>query len=380
MDARFIYSERFSSVTYGAAHPMRPVRLGLTMELITATGLLAGADTPDPRLVEAREATAGEILTFHTPEYLETLKEANTGLIPVKGPAHGLGYGDNPVFRGVYDWSAICSGASVQAAELVAGKEADVAFNIGGGLHHAMPDRASGFCYINDPVLAINRLLDEGLRVAYVDIDAHHGDGVEYAYYETDRVLTISIHESGQWLFPGTGHVTDTGLGEGRGFAVNLPLEPGTGDGLYVEAFDSLVPPFIEAFAPDALVTQLGVDSFSSDPITHLDLTVGGFEELVKRFRGMGIPWVALGGGGYDLSNVARAWTVAWAVMCGVEPPERIPASMMEANRDIFSTDSIREDEKAGPRPGRPDAGEVERRIEYLMREALPEVRKKCKG
>lgn len=352
---------------------MRPARLGLAHDVIRGSGLL---DLPATSVVEARAATDAEVLAFHTPEYIEVLKEANDGHIPERGMSHGLGYGDNPVFRGVYDWSALGTGASVQAAELVASGRVSVAFNICGGLHHAMPDRAAGFCYINDPVMAINRLLAEGGRVAYVDVDAHHGDGVELAYYTTDRVLTISIHESGRWLFPGTGDVRERGRGAGEGFAVNLPLPPGVGDALYVEAFDSLVPPFIEAFAPDFLVTQLGVDSFAEDPITHLSLTISAFEGLVERFRAMDLPWVALGGGGYDLANVARAWTVAWAVMNGVDAPERVPAEVMASDRGLyFSTDLIRgEVAGTGEALGGPSSRGVMKDVEYLLKHSLPQV------
>jgi acetoin utilization protein AcuC len=377
MRSAFLYSERFASANYGSGHPMRPARLGLTRELIGATGLL---DLADAALIDARKAAESEILTFHTPEYLKALKEANAGTIPVSGAEFGLGYGDNPVFRGVYEWSSWCTGASVQAAELVASGEVGRAFNIAGGLHHAMPARASGFCYINDPVAAINLLLSRGKRVAYVDIDAHHGDGVEYAYYDSDRVLTISIHESGQWLFPGTGNVTDIGIGRGEGYAVNLPLEPGAGDAEFTEAFEKLIPDFIGAFDPDVLVTQLGVDTFASDPVAHLNLTTDGFEEMVRGFRSFELPWVALGGGGYDLANVARAWTLAWAIICDATAPETIPEAFMDANRDIFKDDRIRD--IAGAERGGTlghvgsNRTDIDKMVGYLKKEALPLVRK----
>lgn len=373
MKTAFIYSDRFSSYYYGANHPMKPVRLRLTYELIQELGLAA---LPGSTIVEARKASEKEILLFHTSEYLRVLKEANGGLIPVDGPAHGLGFGDNPVFSGVYDWSCYSTGASVQAASLVESNEAGIAFNIAGGLHHAMPGRASGFCYINDAAVAIRHLVSLGKRVAYVDIDAHHGDGVEYAFYDTDKVLTISIHESGQWLFPGTGLVTDTGIGEGRGYSVNMPLPPGTCDELYLRVFDEVVPPFIDAFKPDIIVTQLGVDSFETDPITHLSLTTLSFEPMVKRFRSFGLPWVALGGGGYDLSNVSRAWTLAWAIMNGVEAPNEIPDGFIRKNNDIFRTGFLR-DTPIPPFPlNKEDLDCLERDLKYLREEVLPLVRK----
>ncbi len=369
MRTAFLYSDRFASASYGGSHPMRPERLGLTRALIHSTGLL---DAPDADERPARRAAESEILTFHTPEYIKALKEADSGNVPASGAEFGLGFGDNPVFRGVYEWSTLCTGASIQAASLVADGEVERAFNIGGGLHHAMPGRASGFCYINDPVVAINQLLERGLRVAYVDIDAHHGDGVEYAYYDTDRVLTISIHESGQWLFPGTGSVTDTGVGAGEGHAVNMPLEPGAGDVEFTAAFDRIVPAFVEAFAPDVLVTQLGVDTFATDPITHLTLTTRGFEHMVRAFAEFDLPWVALGGGGYDMSNVARAWTIAWAIISGAEVPDVIPEEILKANPGVFLTDRIGDTgvppAATGPRT------DVDRLASYLERESLARV------
>jgi acetoin utilization protein AcuC len=369
MKTAFIYSEKFGAFSYGPEHPMRPIRLTLTYELMEALGL---ADLPGAKHVEARRATEDELLYFHTPEYIKVLKEADSGLIPVGGSEHCLGFGDNPVFKGVFEWSCYSTGASIQAAELVANGEADIAFNICGGLHHALPGRASGFCYLNDAAIAIKYLTKLGKRVAYVDIDAHHGDGVEYAFYDSARVLTISIHESGQYLFPGTGDLKDTGLTGGEGFSVNLPLPPGVGDDEYIEAFEDLVPPFIEAFKPDILVTQLGVDSFADDPVTHLNLTTRSFEEIIKSFRRMKLPWVALGGGGYDLGNVCRAWTLAWAVMNGAPVPEKIPADFMEDNPGLFRSEFVR-DRPGKDRPvSREASGEIKRSIAFLKEEVLP--------
>jgi len=373
MKTAFIYSDNFGSYAYSAGHPMRPVRLKLTFELIKSLGLDAA---PFSSIIEARKATEKELLLFHTLEYIRALKEANTGIIPVDGPSHGLGMGDNPVFQGVYDWSCLSAGASLQAAEMVATGQADIAFNVAGGLHHAMPSRASGFCYINDAAVAIKYLAALGKRVAYVDIDAHHGDGVEYAFYDSDKCLTISIHENGNWLFPGTGFVTDAGAGHGKGFSVNLPLPPETGDAVFVDAFNRIVPPFIEAFRPDILVTQLGVDTFETDPITHLGLTTNGFEEMVKRFKSFNIPWVALGGGGYDLSNVARAWTLAWAIMNDIEPPETIPDDFLQKNSDIFRSKFLRDEPVAPIAVEKDMLALMEKDMDFLLKEVLPMVRK----
>ncbi|TAN63939.1 acetoin utilization protein AcuC [bacterium] len=373
MKTAFIYSEKFGSVVYSPDHPMRPVRLKLTHELMSATNVL---NPPSSEIIIARLASEKELLLFHTPEYIKMLKEADTGITPADGPMYGLGFGDNPVFRGVYEWSCYSVGASLQAAELIASGKYDSAFNIAGGLHHAMPSQASGFCYLNDPAVAIKYLVSLGKRVAYVDIDAHHGDGVQHAFYDTDKVLTISLHENGQWLFPGTGFAADTGTKDGKGFSVNLPLPPGTGDELFIKAFHEVVPPFVEAFRPDVLVTQLGVDTFATDPITHLNLTTNGFEEMLCAFKSMGVPWVALGGGGYDLSNVSRAWTLAWAVMNDVMAPEAVPLEFMKANKEIFRTPQLRDKPLESLPIKDEDIKAVYADIAFLKKTALPLVKK----
>ncbi len=327
MGTAFIYSDQFWKYDYGSGHPMRPIRLKLTWELIRSCGLL---DIHGSRLIEARKATVEEVLYYHNEDYIRVLSQSNTGTVPEDGERYGLGYGDNPVFEGVYDWSLYSTGASVQGAELVSKGEADIAFNICGGLHHARAGRASGFCYINDPVVAICHLVRAGKRVLYVDIDAHHGDGVQAAFYDTDRVLTVSIHESGLYLFPGTGLPEEAGEGVGEGYSINIPLPPGAGDELFCRAFGMVVPGCVERFKPDILVTQLGVDTFRTDPITHLNLTTNGLEKMVRCLGSFSLPWLALGGGGYNLSNVARGWAIAWAIMNGVDVPDNVPDQYME--------------------------------------------------
>ncbi len=368
MKKAFIYSDSFGDFSYGATHPMRPARLKATRDLIDSLSLLDG---PDIELIEARPATDAEILSFHTPEYLKALKDADCGTTPPTGPAHALGLGDNPVFKGVFEWSALGSGASIQAAELICSNEFDIAFNIAGGLHHAMPDHASGFCYLNDPVLAINYLVDQNKRVAYVDIDAHHGDGVERAFYDSNQVLTISIHESGRYLFPGTGNAYDIGSSSGEGYSVNLPLPPNSGDRLFVDGFREIVPRFIDAFKPDVLVTQLGVDTMASDPITHLELTTNGFEEMIRAFKGMGIPWVALGGGGYDLGNVARAWTLAWAEMAGKDVGDLLPENIDKP--EYLNSKRLRDVPDDSQESG--GIEEIAEELGFLIEKVLPRVK-----
>jgi acetoin utilization protein AcuC len=210
----------------------------------------------------------------------------------------------------MYEAALLSTGASLVAAELVASRQVDVAFNIAGGLHHAASDHASGFCIFNDPVIAIKYFLGQGLRVAYVDIDGHHGDGVQDAFFDDNRVLTISMHESGRFLFPGTGFSSETGVGPGQGYSVNIPLYPYTEDDIYLWAFHEVTLPLLKAFAPDVLVTRLGIDSYYSDLLTHLQVTSRGYVAAIREFARLGLPWLALGGGGYDLSAVARCWTL----------------------------------------------------------------------
>ena len=327
MKTAFVYSDKLAGFDYGAGHPLRPFRLKLTYELINACGLLAPLD---PRVFVPGMASREDLLTFHTLEYITILEAVNSGEYVAGSEAFGLGPGDNPIFSGMLDWSRLVAGASLMAADLVDSGEAAAAFNIAGGLHHAHAAEASGFCYVNDCVLAIQLLVKRGRRVAYIDIDAHHGDGVQDAFYDTDRVLTISLHETGQTLFPGTGYERDSGIGAGAGYSVNAPLPPQTDDELFVHAFSNIVPPLIDAFRPDIVVSQLGTDTFRSDPITHLNATTNGFCRMVSMIKSLAPKWVALGGGGYNIANAARAWTLAWAIMNDCDAPVEIPAEFLE--------------------------------------------------
>lgn len=324
MNASFIYTEKMQEFDYGGGHPLKMVRLKLTHELLKAYGVFSNEGVV---FVETISADRKEVEAVHSREYIKVLKGVDEGILPEDTSRYGLGYGDNPAFKGVYTGSMLSAGASLQAAKLVHSGKSKVAFNIAGGLHHAMPGRASGFCYINDPAVAINYLVQEGLKVAYIDIDAHHGDGVQKIFYDTDRVLTISLHEDGHYLFPGTGSPEETGSGKGLGFSVNLPLLPGTGDDIFTWGFLELVPPLIAAYRPDIIVAQLGCDSFATDPLAHLNVTTNGFTKMIGWFKESGIPWVGMGGGGYDVANVARAWSIAFGIMAGIVLPDELPAS-----------------------------------------------------
>ena len=327
MTTALIHSEDWARFDYGPQHPLRMERLGLTWRLMQAYGLTR---LPDAVVHAPTPAAERDIAAFHAPEYLEVLKIANNGAQPPRGGAFGLGPGDNPVFRGLWEAAQLVAAGSLLAADLVAGGRADRVFHFAGGLHHALRERASGFCYVNDAVLAILRLREHGLRVAYVDIDAHHGDGVQYAFYGDPHVLTISTHERGERLFPGTGFVNELGEGDAAGFSVNLPLEAYTETSVYLPAFEAVVPPLLERFKPDVIVAQLGIDSHRTDPLTHLALDIQGFVRAFARIVPMAPKLVALGGGGYDIRNVARGWTAAWAVLNGVELPGALPPAFAD--------------------------------------------------
>jgi len=326
MKTAMVHTDAYGSFDYGPEHPLRMERLGLTYALMEAAGLTR---LPDTRVVAPGPAAAAALREFHDEDYLAVLRAADAGDPVPAAHRYGLGPGDNPIWPGCYEASALACGGSILAAELVARGEVDRAFAFAGGLHHAMPARAAGFCYLNDAVLAILALRRHGLRVAYVDIDAHHGDGVQLAFYSSADVLTVSTHERGDRLFPGTGAVEELGEGAGRGYSVNLPLNPYTDDAVYLDAFDAVVPPVVRAFRPDVVVAQLGIDSHRTDPLTHLALSVDGFAEAVGRILRLAPRLVALGGGGYDLANVARAWTMAWALMNDVTLPVALPASFV---------------------------------------------------
>ncbi len=321
--AAFLYEESLSRHELRDGHPMRPVRLQYTFDLLQAYGAF---DSESSLLVLPRPATEEELGWLHSAEYITAVRAFSSGTGGYDPMRFNFAIqGDNPIYEGMYEAAALSTGATLVAAELVASRQVDVAFSISGGLHHAAANHASGFCVFNDPALAIKYFRQRGLRVAYVDIDAHHGDGVQEAFFDDDQVLTISVHESGQYLFPGTGFVNEIGVGKGSGFSVNLPLYPYTGDEIYLEAFHEVAPPLLRAFAPDVLVTQLGIDTYHSDPLTHLQITTRGYIEAVTELSRLKVPWLALGGGGYDLMAVARAWTLAYGVMLDLEWPDRIP-------------------------------------------------------
>lgn len=315
----------------GGDHPFDPVRLGLTIELADELGVLDGLS-----LLAPKPASDSAIERVHDPAYLAAVRDApRYG----KDPRHGLGNDDNPVFPGMHDSAALVVGSSLLAAERIASGAATRAVNIAGGLHHAMSARASGFCVYNDCAVALSWLLDHGFdRIAYVDTDVHHGDGVQAAFYGDPRVLTISLHQHPRTLWPGTGLPSELGHDAAAGSAVNVALPPRTTDGPWLRAFHAVVPSLLNAFRPQLLVTQCGVDTHREDPLADLWLSVDGHRAIYRTLRELattyaGGRWLAFGGGGYQLVRVVpRSWTHLLATVLDrdVAPTTRVPRSWRE--------------------------------------------------
>jgi len=325
--AAVVWDESFLGYDLGGDHPLSPVRLDLTVRLAAELGVLDGVDliAPDP-------APDTEIERVHEPSYLNAVRAA-----PMAGwdVGHGLGTPDNPVFTRMHEASALVVGGSLAAARRIASGEADRAVNIAGGLHHAMRDHAAGFCVYNDCAVAISWLLDNGFdRIAYVDTDVHHGDGVQAAFYDDPRVLTVSLHQSPLTLWPGTGRPAELGGPGAEGTSVNLALPAGSHDRTWLRAFDATVPALLRAFRPQLLVTQCGVDTHREDPLADLALTVDGHRAVYRRLRALadevaGGRWLALGGGGYELLRVVpRSWTHLLATVLDrdLDPNTALPA------------------------------------------------------
>lgn len=310
---------------------MHPARLELTIALARSLGLLDQVElvAPDP-------ADEAHLLRAHTEDYLEAVRIAHPATLP-EVPGYGLGGDDNPVFENMHEAAAVIVAGSVRAAKAIAGGEADRAVSIGGGMHHAMPGSASGFCLYNDVVVAISWLLDQHdyRRIAYIDVDVHHGDGVQRAFADDPRVLTVSIHQDPATLWPGTGYSSEVGVGSAAGSVVNLPLPAGTGDAEWLRAYHAVVPQVVTAFEPDIIVSQCGVDTHRADPLGGFELTVDGQRAAFLAMRELADTcargrWLALGGGGYDLvGTVPRAWThlLATATGAGVDVSTPIPQS-----------------------------------------------------
>ena len=300
---------------YPEACPFNTARAGRTLSTIESMALMSGDDR---RVVAPEALSAKELEAFHAPAYLDALRGAGSGALnPLDALAVGLGTPDCPIFKDMYDYVALAAGATVTGARLILNGEADIVFNPSGGFHHAQAGSAAGFCFVNDIVLAALELANAGKRVLFLDIDVHHCDGVQDAFYDRRDILTISLHESGKTLFPGTGFETEIGDGLGEGYTLNVPLPVGTYDGAYERVFKAAVMPVIEKFKADVIILELGMDALAGDPLAHLHLTNNTHADIVEALVEMDVPILATGGGGYHVENTVRGWALCWSVLCG---------------------------------------------------------------
>jgi acetoin utilization protein AcuC len=315
----FLYSDEMSRFEFGPDHPFKPERAAKTYDLCIRYGVM---NHPWMKVLEPQNLDTRLLFLFHESEYIRLLEEASQGIVRLEMLERGLGTADNPVAPGIYGWSLQAAGGTFMGMQRLLNGEAMIAFHPLGGFHHAMRGHAEGFCYINDIAITLRSALKEfpGLRIAFIDLDAHHGNGVQEEFYEDPRVLFISLHETGRTLYPWSGYETEFGSGKGRGFTVNFPLEPGTDDEVYGFALDAVLFPLLKSFSPEIIVAVLGADTLVSDPLTHLKLTNNIYQRAVRGIMDLSTRILGLGGGGYDLYRTARCWTWAWAILNRLEP------------------------------------------------------------
>lgn len=317
----YFYDPEIGNYKYGEGHPMKPHRIRLTHTLIVNYGVFKRMSLYNPI-----PAGFEDLTRFHSDDYIEflrSIKKENAENREKELAKYNM-IEDCPVFEGIYDYCRSSVGGSLQGAVHINEGECDIAINWAGGLHHAKRREASGFCYVNDIVLGILELLRYNERVMYIDIDVHHGDGVEEAFYCSDRVMTISFHMHGEF-FPGTGAITDIGVDEGRGYSINVPLNSGIDDLTYSSIFQPVVGAAVENFRPCVIVLQCGADSLAGDRLGCFNLTHRGHSACVEFVKGLEVPVLVLGGGGYTISNVSRVWAYETAILAGVEISNDLP-------------------------------------------------------
>ncbi len=379
--AAFVHDVALEDYGFGEDHPFNPIRVRMTIELLESLGLLEGYPFVDPE-----PATDEDLGTVHYASYVDRVKKAGRGEGDLEElQDYGLGTQDNPIFPDMHLACARVVGGTIRASRLVMNGEARHALCISGGLHHALRWKASGFCVYNDAGVAVARLKEEhpGIKIAYVDTDVHHGDGVQWMFYDDPEVLTVSMHESGRYLFPGTGGVNEKGQKEGNGYSVNLPLEPFTQDDSFIECFEAVVPEALRSFGPDLILSQNGCDAHDLDPLADLKLTTRVYEHVPKRVHELAHElcdgrWVAVGGGGYDIWRVVpRAWTALWATVSHQELPDALPEDWLEKwgeESPVKLPRLMRDEAEDYPPIGR--AGEIaeknRRTVEELLEKALP--------
>ncbi|RPA66353.1 acetoin utilization protein AcuC [Gordonia oryzae] len=365
MSAAVIWSEDFLAYRWAHSHPMNPVRLALTMSLARSLGVLDDVELADPLQIDD-----DALIPVHSRDYLNAVRAVGSGTASLSGPLlarlFGLGDADNPVFGGMHEAARLLVGGTLAAAQAVASGSVRRAVNIGGGMHHALRSRAAGFCIYNDCSVAIRWLLDHGYdRIAYVDIDAHHGDGVQAEFVADPRVMTISLHQHPATLWPGSGWPTEIGEGDAHGTAVNLPFMPNTPDRLWLRGFHAVVPSMIAEFAPQILISQCGADSHRADPLTDLSLTVDGQRAAMIAMRDLAEKycegrWIAVGGGGYGVVNVVpRSWTHLLGVVLDRDIPVETTIGEQWCQTATEVADTIYPEYSAAPVGTMSDDGDV---------------------
>lgn len=313
----FIHSKEIERYHYPPECPFKTERAAATKQILCSMGLYT-VDTASE--VSPRPATKPELLLFHEPEYLEALRRVSHGDLRAEDLHRGIGTQDTPVFSDLFSYAELAAGATITGVGMILNGTASYVFNPSGGFHHAFPAAAGGFCYINDVVIGCKILKANGKRVFCLDLDAHHGNGTQAAFYGDPDVFTVSFHETGKTLFPWGGFEDEIGEGRGGGYNVNVPLPAHTDDDTFVLAFRKIVPPLLEAYNPDVIVLEIGMDILSVDPLTHLSMTNNAIADTLPFLRDTGIPLLMLGGGGYNPEHTARGWALAWTILCGREP------------------------------------------------------------
>jgi acetoin utilization protein AcuC len=327
MRAEFIYSSQLDLFKYPPECPFKTERARLTREILLSMGRYTD---PDQGIVECapQSATPDELLLFHSPEYLKVLGAAAGGELTPQGLAMGLATPETPVFAGMYEYAALAAGGTLTGAKHILQNSADTVFNPSGGYHHAKKAAAGGFCYINDVVLAARLLANAGKRVVVLDLDAHHGNGTQEAFYAEESVFTISLHESGETLYPWGGAETETGEGRGCGYNVNIPLPAGTDDDAFFGVFKEVVMPLLGAYNPDVILLEIGMDILAIDPLTHLSMTNNVIADTLPLITALAKPLLVTGGGGYNPQATARGWALVWSILCGHEVAEDLSLGM----------------------------------------------------
>ena len=332
-DSVFVYSPSYQTYPFHQEHPFNQQRVLLTYDLLQAADAFEEGD-----IVAPRTASKEELALVHTEDYIQAVELAGAGRLPAKeGESYGLGTEDTPVFAGMHEAASLLVGGTLTAADYVMTGQARHACNLGGGLHHGFRGRASGFCIYNDSAVAIQYIQKNyGAKVLYIDTDAHHGDGVQFTFYDRSDVCTVSFHETGRYLFPGTGQVLEKGSGQGYGYSFNIPLDAFTEDDSFLHAYKTAASEIAAFFKPDVILTQNGADAHYYDPLTHLSNTISIYQEIPRLAHSLahqycGGRWIAVGGGGYDIWRVVpRAWSRIWLEMKGIDPGERIPQKWIQ--------------------------------------------------